>query len=282
MVVGDPHQLAHITSLGAGVDDALAKKHGLDDDTHAAFGYRDTSLYDLAARHVAGEPIFLNRHFRSHPTVVAFSNEMFYASRLVVETDPARFLPGQPFRWFDVAGKYEPGPSGRSARNPVEAQAVVDVLDVVLREDWAAGRSVGVVTPFAPQRELLRSLIEARFPTEQITVDTADGFQGDERDIMIFSPTVTAGAPAGTVRFAANANLLNVTLTRWAKMIVVGDLEFARARPARCSPTWRRTRRPCPRRPSLGDGAAATFCVTLRVAACRPRGRPSTPRVRSS
>ena len=61
-----------------------------------------------------------------------------------------------------------------------------------------------------------------------ITIDTAHGFQGDERDVMIFSPTVTEGVPPGLVRFAANPNLLNVALTRArARTIVVGDLEFA-------------------------------------------------------
>mgnify|MGYP000976092778 CR=1 FL=1 len=64
----------------------------------------------------------------------------------------------------------------------------------------------------------------------RVTVDTAHGFQGDERDVMIFSPAVADGTPPGLARFAANPNLLNVALTRArARTIVVGDLTAARS-----------------------------------------------------
>ena len=67
-----------------------------------------------------------------------------------------------------------------------------------------------------------------RFGMTQVTIDTAHGFQGDERDVMIFSPVVTEGAHTGLVRFAANPNLLNVALTRArARTVVVGDRAFA-------------------------------------------------------
>jgi len=230
MIVGDPHQLTHITSLGPGGDQQIAHKHGLSDEDHTHFSYRDSSLYGLAASRLPCEPVFLNRHFRSHPDVIGFSNDTFYGARLVVETDPARVLDGQAFQWLDVGGRYEPGPGGRSARNRAEAGAVLDVLGTVLDELRGSDRDVGIVTPFAPQRDLLVELKTQRYPSAMVTIETAHGFQGDERDVMIFSPTVTEDAPPGLTRFAANPNLLNVALTRArARTIVVGDRSFARS-----------------------------------------------------
>ncbi|MSO87061.1 MAG: hypothetical protein EXQ71_06025 [Acidimicrobiia bacterium] len=228
MIVGDPNQLTHIANLGASADAHLAKKHGLDEHEHGRYSYRDTSLYGLAASRLNGEPVFLNRHFRSHPDVIGFSNEVFYGDRLRVETNPDRFLPGPAFQWHDVEGRFEPGPGGRSAKNFPEAEAVLELLGVLLDELSGTDKTVGIVTPFAPQRDLLRELKDDRFE-EQVTIDTAHGFQGDERDVMIFSPTVTKGVPPGVARFAGNPNLLNVALTRArARTIVVGDQAFAR------------------------------------------------------
>ncbi len=227
MVVGDPNQLTHITSLGAGADKHLAEKHGLSDVDHSRYSYRDNSLYALAASRSGAEPIFLNRHFRSHPDVIGFSNEEFYGGRLEVETNTDGFLPGPAFQWRDVPGQYRPGPGGRSAKNFPEAEAVMELLGVILEELAGTEKTVGIVTPFAAQRDLLRELKGDRYA--EITIDTAHGFQGDERDVMIFSPTVAQGAPSGLVCFAANPNLLNVALTRArARTIVVGDQAFAR------------------------------------------------------
>ena len=50
-------------------------------------------------------------------------------------------------------------------------------------------------------------------------------FQGDERDVMLFSPVVTADMPNGALGFLrGNPNLFNVAITRArAQLIVVGD-----------------------------------------------------------
>jgi superfamily I DNA and/or RNA helicase len=60
----------------------------------------------------------------------------------------------------------------------------------------------------------------------RLTVGTAHRFQGDERDVMIFSPVVAEGMRPRLVRWVADADqLLNVALTRArAALHVVGDL----------------------------------------------------------
>jgi very-short-patch-repair endonuclease len=55
------------------------------------------------------------------------------------------------------------------------------------------------------------------------------GFQGDERDIILFSPVVSRGTSENTMRFLkSQGNLFNVAVTRpRADLIVVGDRQAA-------------------------------------------------------
>ena len=69
--------------------------------------------------------------------------------------------------------------------------------------------------------ELSKTLIDRKF-----LVDTVHKFQGDERDVMVFSPVLSQGMPLGSILFLKNnGNLFNVAITRArAQLIVVGDL----------------------------------------------------------
>ena len=60
--------------------------------------------------------------------------------------------------------------------------------------------------------------------TESLKIATAHRFQGDERDIIYFSPVIDRSMSARDVRFAADPNLVNVALTRARRrLVIVGD-----------------------------------------------------------
>ena len=86
---------------------------------------------------------------------------------------------------------------------------------------------VGIVTPYGAQAQHIEALLaNALDPGDlaSLKIATAHRFQGDERDIMYFSPVIDRSMTARDVRFAANPNLINVALTRARRrLIIVGD-----------------------------------------------------------
>lgn len=237
-IIGDPMQLRHISAVSKSKDSDLQAKYELVDN-RASWMYSVNSLYDLAA--AVADPaqiINLRDHHRSHSDIIEFSNRMFYGGKLRVATRYAHLKrpnnqePG--VVWQDVKGKaIRPGNSG--AQNPIEAKAVVEALEDLLVLRGYLG-SVGVVTPFRAQAQLIQTLISQHPKLSdagnkaELLVDTVHRFQGDERDVIIFSPVVADGIPSGALGFLrSNGNLFNVAITRARGLLhIVGDKAAAR------------------------------------------------------
>ena len=87
--------------------------------------------------------------------------------------------------------------------------------------------SLGIVTPYRDQVERVRSWAGDKYG-EKILVGTAHQFQGDERDMVIFSPVLSSGIHPGSLRWLEeHRNLLNVAVTRARlTLLIVGNWEF--------------------------------------------------------
>lgn len=85
--------------------------------------------------------------------------------------------------------------------------------------------SVAVIAPYRHQVTTLQELVQKEsFRCLNVNVDTIDGFQGKECDIVIFSLTRTVGS----FRFLGDVRRLNVALSRARdKLYIVGDLNYA-------------------------------------------------------
>jgi very-short-patch-repair endonuclease len=233
VIIGDPQQLRHISALTRPRDSDLQHKHGLV-DTRLGWMYSVSSLFDVAASVVPQQSIVnLRDHHRSHADIIEFSNQAFYEGRLRVATRHRQLKrPSDPepgIVWQDVRGKVTRPASG-GARNEPEAVAVLDALEELLVKREYDG-TVGVVTPFRAQAQLLQQLVEdsqtlaSVRSRSELLVDTVHRFQGDERDVMFFSPVVSSGVPTGALGFLrSNGNLFNVAITRARGLLhVVGD-----------------------------------------------------------
>lgn len=233
VIIGDPQQLRHISALSRPRDSELQHKHGLV-DTRLGWMYSVSSLFDVAASVVPQQSIVnLRDHHRSHADIIEFSNQAFYEGRLRVATRyhqlkrPNSSGPG--IRWQDIRGKVIRPASG-GARNEPEAAAVLAALEDLLVTRGYPG-TVGVVTPFRAQAQLLQQLVEESQALasvrsrSELLVDTVHRFQGDERDVMFFSPVVSEGMATNSLGFLrGNGNLFNVAITRARGLLhVVGD-----------------------------------------------------------
>jgi very-short-patch-repair endonuclease len=111
--------------------------------------------------------------------------------------------------------------------NIPEAEKVLERIQTLKQGD-SRSLSLGVVTPFAAQKELLRERLDALGLASEVLVDTAYGFQGDERDIIIFSPVVAKGITGSASRWVESPpNLINVAITRAREaLFVVGDFDY--------------------------------------------------------
>lgn len=131
---------------------------------------------------------------------------------------------------FGPASKME---TRTSYRNEAEGKRVVGLVKDILRRQATGGpsRTVGVVTPYSGQVALIKELMQADMEyqklsesaKEEIEVKSVDGYQGRERDIVIFS-AVRSNRQAN-VGFLTDWRRMNVALTRSkSALIVVGDL----------------------------------------------------------
>jgi very-short-patch-repair endonuclease len=233
VIIGDPMQLRHISALTRPRDSELLHKYGLV-ESRLGWMYSVNSLFDVAASIVSSENVInLRDHHRSHADIIGFSNDAFYEGHLRVATrypQLKRPNPKQPgIVWQDVSGSVT-RPREGGAQNPEEARCLVEaVVDLLVTRRYTG--SVGVVTPFRAQAQLLQSLIQSRKELEDVAaqvellVDTVHKFQGDERDVMFFSPVVSSGVSAGALGFLrSNGNLFNVAITRARGLLhVVGN-----------------------------------------------------------
>ena len=236
-VVGDPQQLKHVHKLSIGKDSLFRKRAELTELKDQRFSYRETSLYDLFAQTNSVTQHMLRETYRSCDGIAGYSNDVFYNGQLRVATDESKLnLPAgtkSGIHWTEVEGTVRSaGKSGCVCDEEIEA--VYDLLQALLVKNNFKG-TIGVVTPFRVQANRLNDRIfESDIPYAQLTnarvvIDTSHGFQGDEKDVMIFSLCGGPDMPQGSRFFLRDsANLFNVAVSRARAVLhVVGNRKWA-------------------------------------------------------
>lgn len=85
---------------------------------------------------------------------------------------------------------------------------------------------VAIITPYKHQVFMMKKYLRFdEYNNLNINIDTVDGFQGKECDVVIFSLTRTTG----TYRFLADDRRLNVALSRARdNLYIVGNMNYAK------------------------------------------------------
>ncbi|OEH80360.1 putative ATP-dependent helicase [Cyclospora cayetanensis] len=122
-------------------------------------------------------------------------------------------------------------PTGACRRQPGglfegrEIDPILAILRSVLQCGTIRPSEIGILTPYDAQKARIRFALNDSFDkalSYQIDVDSVDGFQGKEKDLIIFS--AVRSNPRGEIGFLKDARRLNVMLTRARRgLLVVGD-----------------------------------------------------------
>jgi len=234
VVIGDPMQLRHISKIEP--EEGLAIKRHLNLSGAVHLKYADKSLWDYARNWLPwcenSCPCVLENHYRCHPEIIGYSNEMFYGSlafgglSVCTADRPNPFgLPQNGIVWDDISGNQV---NHFVNVNPQEVEEAVKVAIGYATQN--GNLTIGIVTPFVDQAKRIESRIPAGL-RGRIVADTVHRFQGDEKDVMIYSLVVTDNSPDSKIKWIDYKvpNLVNVAVTR-AKylLVIVGNKTYIR------------------------------------------------------
>jgi very-short-patch-repair endonuclease len=236
VVVGDDRQLSFVPQLGQAQDRNLMKAQGLPNFGMGRYAQSRQSLFDFAKR-VPNVPRVLLRHqYRSAGPIVDYISETFYGGQLTTSYDPKTIRPPQGQK-PGIAWSHVPGPAlaQQGNVNHPEAEAIAAHIQLLLIEQGYQG-SIGVISPFRPQVQLIERVVIAKVPAQKLEgaefrVATVDGFQGQERDLILFSPCLAHASAMSAVTFVQkDLRRLNVAISRARAVAhVFGDLDYARS-----------------------------------------------------
>ena len=86
-------------------------------------------------------------------------------------------------------------------------------------------KDIGIVTPYAGQVRAIRDLLPESL--QEVEVRTIDGYQGREKDVIIFS--CVRSNSDGNIGFLSDRRRLNVALTRAKRgLVVIGNSDTLR------------------------------------------------------
>ena len=205
MLVGDPQQLQPVILLDPSDNKTLRKKYGVAPE----YDYIENSVYKtfLACDPVSDE-VLLHYHYRCHRKIIDFNNKKYYNGKLKIES---LVESKTPLVFVDVAE------AGSDVKNtaPGEAEQILRFL----REN--PGLDVGIITPFANQRTLIEGELE-KAGRKDVACGTVHAFQGDEKDVILFSLGLTDKTGPGTYDWLKNnRELINVATSRARKELIV-------------------------------------------------------------
>jgi len=231
VIIGDPLQLPHITSVAKHEQDFVLEKLGLD---KTILNYVNNSLFnhaDSLSIRSGLDSAFLEEHFRCHPDIINFSNRYYYLPKagheLDIKTTREQFTFGKPgMNWIQTLGNTDENKNV----NALEVENCINVVKQLREENPKA--SIGIITPFKHQKEAIIRELNRVPDTQDILCDTVHKFQGDEKDIIIFSLVVSTNSRPSLTRFINQYSpyILNVAITRArSALYIIGNKNFCKS-----------------------------------------------------
>ena len=216
----------------------------------------DRTLMEIIAEHKPQTVSLLKIQYRMNEAIMRFSSHWFYDDKVesAAEVKYRGILDwDSPMVWIDTSDERQTAPytgdlktsdneiclqfeenrqtDTQSKTNAEEAQLTVGILknyfgrigkERILNERI----DTGIISPYKAQVQMLRHLIRKdpffKPYRQMISINTVDGFQGQERDIILIS--MVRSNDEGQIGFLRDLRRMNVAITRARmKLIVIGN-----------------------------------------------------------
>lgn len=179
----------------------------------------------------------LKIQYRMHEDIMRFPSHWFYHDELEAAPEVSHrgiLRLDTPMVWLDTSAldlAEETRAETMSRINRREAELLIEQLRAYIekigKERVMEERiDFGLISPYKAQVQYIRGLIKRegffRVLRPQITVHTVDGFQGQERDVILIS--LVRANEGGQIGFLNDLRRMNVAITRARmKLMIIGD-----------------------------------------------------------
>lgn len=208
IMVGDPNQLPPTVLSGAAANS----------------GYDQSLFVRMAKKH---KPLLLNVQYRMNSAISRFPSKKFYEGALQDGPDNDKLTARpwhedpllKPYTFFDIVeGIQSQNSKTLSYTNQVEVEIALELVHKLLRDfrRYNFKNKIGIITPYKEQNRLLQNSFIKEFGrsiNNEISFNTIDGFQGQEKEIIIMS-CVRADPLRTGIGFLKDFRRMNVALTR--------------------------------------------------------------------
>lgn len=210
ILVGDPNQLP------ATVLSTQAKKYGLDQSIFS----RVQNAFELQPNNPI---IMLDTQYRMQHDISSWPNKFFYGGKLKTAVERDDTFPFYPYRILNLNSNQNDNNS-----NNEEADFVANIVYCMLTsanlDNWESCISCGILTPYNNQKSMILTKIHEKIfslpenikKKVKIDVNTVDGFQGQECDIIIMSCVRSQ-----KIGFLSDRQRLCVALTRAKRSLIM-------------------------------------------------------------
>jgi ATP-dependent RNA/DNA helicase IGHMBP2 len=226
ILAGDHHQLPPV------VKSIQAQKEGL-----------GQTLLDRCIEHKEAVSL-LNKQYRMNTPIMKFSNQYFYNNELIADDSVKDYLLINEFEteetffnraieFIDTAGcglEESQHPETLSSYNVGEARLLLNHLEQLMQ--WYESQkietklSIGIISPYKEQVNWLKEELKVfeinQSIIEEFRINTIDGFQGQECDVVYIS--LVRSNNEQIIGFLADLRRMNVAITRAKKkLVIIGD-----------------------------------------------------------
>ncbi|KAI8589911.1 YLR430Wp-like protein [Geranomyces variabilis] len=185
-------------------------------------------------------PYLLSISYRMHPEISSYVSRAFYGGRLQDAPNMLRLTTAPwhsdplypPYQLVNAhAGREQTG-RGHSYTNPEEARLCVDLVETLCARypGYQFAGKIGVITFYKKQVRAIKDLLFRRGWSKDVMqnldINTVDGFQGQEKEIIILSCVRANNTHVG---FISDVRRLNVAMSRAkSSLIVLGHVDTLR------------------------------------------------------